>query len=76
MTTERRTPVRVVRVELMCECGGTMELATDANGLGTVFSTWPAKYLHECTQCGKRKMVTGSTYPRIEYEAIGAIDNA
>ncbi len=62
---EKRTEVKTVKVELMCErCGeGTMESCD-----GTVSISNPAHYPHRCTECGAETHITGTTYPYMEYK--------
>ncbi len=62
---EKRTEVKTVKVELVCEsCSeGTMELC---RGMG--LTTIPFQYPHKCTDCGAEMQVTGTTYPYMEYK--------
>ncbi len=62
---EKRTEVKTVKVELVCEsCNkGTMESCE-----GMVLTTYPVKYPYKCTECGVEIHVTGTTYPYMEYK--------
>jgi len=60
---EESVTVRVVRVKLICECGGEM-LPT-----GESLLSYPAKYPHVCSKCGHTEKKT-RRYPRIDYEEL------
>ena len=62
---EKRTEVKIIRVELVCErCHeGTMELCD-----GIVSASNPPPYRHRCTKCNHANIITGKTYPYMEYE--------
>lgn len=59
-----RTEVKTVKVDMKCdECNKGYLRPT-----GQCFMTSPPKYPHECDKCGKREVITGKTYPYIDYE--------
>jgi len=64
MTTERRTPVQAVRVELLCDCGGTMRRQS------STLATSAIRWLYECEACHKQEVHRGEPYPMIVYEPI------
>ncbi len=63
---EKRTEVKTVKVELVCEeCNkGTMEPYND----GPLVIPSPQGYPHRCTECGAEIHITGTTFPYMEYK--------
>lgn len=48
MASERRTPMRSVRVDLLCDdCGAVLE------STGIVKTSFPEWYVHKCSGCDK-----------------------
>jgi len=62
----KKTPLRAVRLEYECGCGGKMILFETGAGDCTVMGNNPIKYLHICNKCGKREYLPGK-FPRIEH---------
>ncbi len=62
---EKRSEVKTVKVELVCErCKeGTMESCE-----GVTLTSNPPQYPHRCTKCSYADVVTGITYPYMEYK--------
>lgn len=64
MSTEKRIPVRAVRVVQHCDdCGGKLIFT------GKALMIYPPKYVHACDDCGKKENLS-ATSPTIEYETI------
>lgn len=59
----KKTPLRAVRVEWFCECGGTMAFE------GNVLTSYPPQYPHKCGACGKGA-TSDKVYPCVEHEAL------
>jgi len=62
VTMEIRKKVETEKVEMLCdECKeGTM------NATGQTLLSYPAQYMHKCTNCGKQKSYK-RIYPRYEH---------
>lgn len=64
MPSERRTLVRPVKVELICDCGGLMRVRQQ-----TVINN-NAVYDHVCTNDCGRGVSLDAPFPRIDHEEI------
>ena len=64
-TLTKRTPMRPVRIDALCDCGGVYKPA------GYSFPTFPMLYGHRCDKCG-RDAKFRQEYPAIEYEEAPA----
>jgi len=62
----KKTPLRAVRLEYECKCGGKMALLKTTDGSNIVTGNNPIKYLHVCSKCGKEEYLEGK-FPRIEH---------
>ena len=62
----KKTPLRAVRLNCECECGGEFKLFKTTDGSNVVTGNNPIKYLHICNKCGKREYMEGK-FPRTEY---------
>ena len=58
---EKRIELKTYRVIAACECGGQFEYA------GTTYPTYPMRYSHRCTKCGKEKTFL-IKYPYLDYQ--------
>lgn len=63
MNIEKKTEVKVFQIELICDCGGSIE-STDV-----MQPTYPPKYHHRCDKCEKEQWLK-KIYPRIDYKEI------
>lgn len=70
MPSEKRTFVRPVKVEMICDCGAPMQVRQQ-----TVIDA-RAVYDHVCTNidCG-RSVVFDAPFPRIDHEEVQQSDN-
>lgn len=57
---EVETPVRWVKLDYLCECGGKMV------SINTMLPSCPPKYVHACTNCRRNKAL-GKAYPTTEW---------
>jgi uncharacterized Zn finger protein len=61
----KKIELKTFQEDLYCEsCGGQMFTTN------IVLASYPAKYPHECVDCGEVFNVIGHSYPRITYEVI------
>ncbi len=58
--------VRTYEVDFKCDvCGKGFYRPT-----GIIYPTYPPQYLHKCTVCGSKMVVTGNIYPYTKTEKI------
>jgi predicted RNA-binding Zn-ribbon protein involved in translation (DUF1610 family) len=65
-----KTPMQVVRVELVCPKCGEGKMAS-TNGPAILSS--PPQYPHKCDKCGHEDHVRGYLYPSIEFEEVSNV---
>ena len=69
MATIKKQEVKTFVLNLICdECGGEMVFKGDG------VLTYPPKFPHICTKCGK-EVITDKIYPATEYEYLTIEDS-